>query len=339
MRRWLHRGLIVLPLRLSIAGTAAILRTSPFAAPLVERGAADLARTLERGMARTVTPDWLETRLTAALAAEDLDRADMLVETGADHGIAPTRSQQARIDALRARTGGAWAQAGRCGACMLDATQCDSVARIGLCLIPFELTPAGDVNALRRAGVAYATGRGVDRIDAALAGVGLAATAAILPTAGLSATAKAGATALRVARRAGTLTPAFADDISGLLRASRVGGDASATRRLTASATDLARIARATSPAAAVDLMRHVDTAADARLMATLAEAAGPRTPRIVDALGKRRAFASLLRLTDRAVAALLMIYATALQILLAAANLAGSWMMRALRTLTASPG
>ena len=78
--------------------------------------------------------------------------------------------------------------------------------------------PAGDINALRQEGWAFATGAEVDELNAGLAIVGLGATATLLVTGGGSATAKAGATALRVARRIGALSPRFLAELTDLGR-------------------------------------------------------------------------------------------------------------------------
>ncbi|HHX88577.1 MAG TPA: hypothetical protein GX700_02210, partial [Paracoccus sp.] len=107
----------------------------------------------------------------------------------------------------------------------------------------------------------------------------------------------------------------------------------------TARLSDLGRIAqnvgtigRKTSTADALVLLRHVDSAEDAARMARLADAAGPRTRRSVEVLGKSRAFRALVRLSNAAIAALALLYVLALQILALAASWAGG---RALRAAT----
>ena len=84
-----------------------------------------------------------------------------------------------------------------CGTCMRDVTACPSLSLIAACTLPFELSPAGDAAALIRQGGTWATGGDPDGIEAALATLGLAATAGTLVTAGSSLSIKGAATTLR----------------------------------------------------------------------------------------------------------------------------------------------
>ncbi|MGB3553957.1 MAG: hypothetical protein WBA25_04880, partial [Jannaschia sp.] len=78
------RLLRVLPLGATLAVTGWALSTNPLAAPFVERSAGELSRTLERGVRRQATPDWIAAELAVAVTAEDVDRAAMLIALAGD---------------------------------------------------------------------------------------------------------------------------------------------------------------------------------------------------------------------------------------------------------------
>ena len=99
--------------------------------------------------------------------------------------------------------------------------------------------------------------------------------------------------------------------------------------RVEAVAGDLARVAGRTSVTDGVLLLRHVDTAEDAARLARVAEAAGPKTRRFFDVLGKGRVFRALVRLSDLALTAAALIWATVAQALLALAGWAGGRVFR----------
>lgn len=334
------------PVAVSLGLTLWALAQSPFAHPLAEASAAQIERALQRALTRQVTPDWLAAEVAQALAAEDLDRLETLELVAGDVGLPVPQAEQ--IAALRDRESGWLAQAGTCGLCMADIAACPSVRLMVACGIPFELTPLGDANALRRAGTAAWNGEEIDRLDVTLAVVGLGATAAILVSGGTSTTVKAGATVLRIGRRLGTVTPEFlrlltrlADiDLKPALILPYLRGttrlddllDTAKLARVEAVSGDLARVAGNTSLGDGVLLLRHVDTAEDAAQLARVSGVTGPRTRAIFDVLGKRRVFRALVRLTDIALTTALLIWATALQMLLAIAGWLGG---RSLRFVT----
>lgn len=350
IRRFLRLVLAVTPFAMTGAVALWTLSQNPFAQPLIDRSAAEVRQALDRALARQVTPEWLHAEMDAALTARDFDRVTTLALIGADQGLSPGPDTQARIDTLEAEVTGPWATVRDCGICMADIAACPSIALMASCSIPVELTPLGDLNALRRAGQAMLAGEAVDRIDVGLACVGLAATGAILVSGGTSVSVKAGASALRMARRLGTLTPRFGRELGRLadigLKPSLIGPmlrrevpaeavlDTARLSRLTDVAGDVARIADRTSIADTVVLLRQIDTAEDAARMARVAEAAGPETRRVVEVLGKGRVFRALVRVSHLAVAAAAALYLSALQALVFLAHLIGRGAVRGLRRL-----
>ncbi|GHF64009.1 hypothetical protein [Seohaeicola zhoushanensis] len=332
------RLLRLTPFAASLGLTLWALAQSPFAEPLVQATAVQAERALNRALTARVNPAWLETEMAAALEAGDLDRVETLELVAGDVGLALPEAE--RVAALKAERSGWLAQAGTCGLCMADIAACPSVSHMMACGMPFELTPLGDANALRRAGMAMLEGEEVDRLEVTLAVVGLGATAAILVSGGTSTTVKAGATVLRVGRRLGTVTPEFlrlltrlADvDLKPALLLPYARGaarldevvDTAKLARIEGVAGDLARVAGNTSVGDGVLLLRHVDSAEDAARLAKVSEVAGPRTRGLFEVLGKNRVFRALVRLSDLALTAALLIWATALQALLALAGWLG---------------
>lgn len=355
MRRALHRLVTAACLGGTALGTGAMLQQAPLAAPLVERSTTDARLALERAMARSITPEWLVPRLEQALTENDRDRVAMLAGLARDHAIALPDPLPARLAAHEAAHSGWLRGAAECAACAYDMLSCPSITLIAACAVPVEITPVGDINALRRAAMAALADEPVDQFEVGLAVVGLGASGLIVISGGTSATLKAGSSMLRMARRLDTLTPALwrslreAADIpfnwSRLPDFARGRAPLSAVTD-TARLSDLGRIAqdvgtigRNTSTADALLLLRHVDSAEDAARMARLSQAAGPDTRRAVEVLGKSRAFRTLVRLSDAAIAALVLIYAFLLQILALAGTWAGGKLLRAMTRPRAGQG
>lgn len=320
-------------------GAGAVLYQSPFTAPLIERATADARLVLERETARTVTLEWLLPRLNEALAQDDRDRVAMLKDLAQDHAITLPEPLPERIAVFEAANDGWFRSTADCALCAYDILACRSIPLIAACAVPVELTPLGDINALRRAAMAALADQEVDQLEVGLAVVGLGASGLVVVSGGSTVTIKAGATMLRLARRLGTLRPEMmrslraASDIP--LVWSRLPDFALGRAPLTA-VTDTARlsdlgrlsqnvgvIGRNTSTADVLVLLRHVDNADDVARLARLSDAAGPHTRRTLEVLGKARAFRALVRLSDAAVMALALLYAFFLQLL----SLAGLWL------------
>jgi hypothetical protein len=300
------------------SGGAALwtLSQHPFAEPLVERTASAARLELERAMAREVTPDWLLPRLDAALAEDDRDRVELFSGLATKYGVPLAPETWAAVDAALAPAGLA-ERAYDCAVCAVDVHACESLGQIAACALPFEMTVAGDVNALRLQAQAALAGEAVDKVEAGLALVGVGATVAVLATGGASYVVKAGATSLRVARRMGAVTPAFgralaeaADlpvDWSAVLRAAPLSEitDTAKLARLGDIAEDLGTLRANTSSAEALLLLRHVENAEDAARLARLSAATGHETRATLEVLGKARAFRALTRVSDLVLSAI----------------------------------
>lgn len=306
------------------------LSQHPFAQPVVARGAEAAQAALDRAVARQASADWLAAELAAALSAGDAQDAELLLEIAGARGIAlPEDLRTSALDLTGADAGLA-GQAHDCAACAWDIAACKTLAQIGACALTVELTPLGDVNALRRNGAAWLAGREVDDLEVGLAVLGLAATGTIVVTGGSSATVKAGATLARMARRAGALSPrlvaGLSDAARGVVLWDRVPAvlagapaqtalDTARRARLAAAAADVGRIARATSPAQTLAILRHADTPADLARLARLSETAGGETRAALRVLGPARAYRALDRLSAPFLAALGLLGLVAAQI------------------------
>lgn len=339
LRRYARPLLRAVPVLATVAATAWALSTNPLAAPHVTRSAEELRLALEARVARVATPEWIAAGLAEAVAEGDADRAEMLLGLAEELGRDVPRAQ---AEALVARAAAPLARAADCGACMADAAACESAPMLAACAVPFELSPLGDLNALRRAGLAWAAGEAVDRIDASLALVGLGATAAVLASGGSSVAVKAGAGLMRTARRMGSLTPALARRIDLPIRWGAVPSYLRGTARLedvtdpvraaamAVVAREMGAVRRATSTPEALRLLRHVDGPEDAARLARVAEAAGPRTGRTLAVLGKGRAFRATVRLSRAAAGTLALLWLSAVQIAMVLASWAGGALWRA---------
>lgn len=337
------------PFGASVVCVAWLLTQSPFAAPMVDRSLAQIETRLNAAMARQVDLAWLLPRVQIAILEQDLMQLDLLLGLANDHAVVLPAPMIQDIAALDAAASGTIARSTACGACMIDITACETLTQIGACALPFEMTPAGDVNALRRNALLYIEGETIDRLEVGLAIVGLGATGAVLATGGSSYTIKAGTSLLRMARRLGTLSAPLAAHVSGLIgnavRWDRMGDlaafriapaqmiDSTKLAGLTDLGTSLGRVAGNTSVAEAVSLLRHVDSPQDAARLARITDAIGPKTRAAFEVLGKTRVMRAVVRLSDLAVGAALALYALALQILIFTGQQCGNACLRALRT------
>ena len=333
VRLWLGRGFGVCA-ALTLAATIWALSQNPFASALVARGTLEARANLQRALALHVDSDWVAHQTDAALVADDLDALRLTLSIAADRGVALPPPLATRAKVRLAAADAPLQKLSDCAACAWDMTACASIADLASCALPVELTPLGDVNALRRAAATHLAGDSVDRIEVALALTGLAATGAVLVTAGSSASVKAGATALRVARRTGSLSPGLArqlrqmadldiayarlpDYLAGKVPLSAVA-DPAKISRIGRTAQDFGLIAKRTSPAEAISLLGYADTTDDLASLARLADAQGPATRGTLRILGKARSFRMMHRLTDLALATLALLAALAGQCLAA---------------------
>lgn len=347
------RRVAALSLMIALALNAALavwaLSQNPFAQPFVARSEAAARGAIDRALAARATPDWLAAQAEDALADEDFDRLGVYLDLANDRNIALPPDLLRRVQAAEEARSGLWAQAKSCAACAYDIRLCPTIAEIGACALPVEITPLGDLNALRRAATDWAAGNDIDELDAGLGLIGLAATGAVIVTGGTSATAKIGATALRVGRRMGAVGTRLTAHMAGLTRglvrwgelphALRTGTldtalDAARWTRLRHVAADFGTVAERTSTSEALVLLKHVDTPEDLSTLARLSTVEGGRTRHVLEALGKPRTFRLLHRVADVTLLAIGLVALVLSQL----ASLALHLLLRALRRLARPP-
>ena len=283
-----------------------LLATSPFEAPFRAATEAEIAVSIEWLLTREVTSDWVEVESVKALATDppDRQRLSTLLTLADRQELTLDPDLRARIETAAAAGPGF---ASDCLACMVNLAECPSVAAIS-CGLAFELSPLGDIAALSRQGGNALSGEEVDEIEAALATAGLGASVAVVVTGGGSAVVKGGATLLRLAHRAGTLSPHLS---ASVLRAARSGNHTA----LLALAAPLANLRRATgSSRDAVLLMRGLDTPDEITRMSRVARVTGPQTRVVAEVLSPARLLRTTVRLTRIAITSIGLLIATALQ-------------------------
>ena len=296
-----------------------------------------------------MTPAWSAAELDRAVEREDLYRAELLLELVEHHRIpvAPSHTDRAR-EFVNKETG-IVAKARQCPPCLVNPAECKTPTIFLMCSVPFELSPLGDVKTLVKSGSDAVTGKRVDRVDVALAVVGLGATALAPATGSTSYTIKIGATVLKVARRMGTLTnelrlilrkvilPIRWDNIAEFVRTRDLNAitEVHHLEEIGDIVGNLGTVSSHTRPWDTIFLLKHVKNRRDATELVRISEVAGKRTPGTVAVLGLARAGAALKRLTK------LFIFAVGLMVTLAINLCALAWpvCLRLLRKMSIRVG
>ena len=301
---------------------------SPFATPYRERTAAELSVALDRALHQSLTPAIVEAKIADALGAGGADEAAAILRLADARGVAVTEDTRRAVQSAEEAASG-WSA---CLACALTAEACPDLTRVAACNLPLELTPVGDVKAIMRALTAYVLGDDIDKIDLSLGVVGLGSTVAILATGGSSATVKAGATALRLARKTGTISAGLLGELTTLARASlrldRAGDvlrgaarpadllDGVAATRLASAASDMGRLTAALPAGDAFALLKHAESTGDLARIARVAETAGTEARGSFAILGATRALRLTHRLAELSLIALALLAAVLGQVL-----------------------
>ena len=282
--------------------------------PYVDKTVANAQLALERAMKMRLTPDWVGAELDAAVDGDDLARTELLLALTARNRIPVADSHLARARDYAAREKGIVATFKRCAACTVDPTECKTPSVFLFCNVPVEFTVIGDAKTLGDAASDVAAGNTVDRIDVALATVGIAATALTPVTGGTSYTVKAGATTLRVARKItmlgrgiGRVRNKAADipfrwrNIDEFVRTGNLDllTDTRRLRGITELSQHIGTVSKRAGPVEAVFLLKHVERGTDAAELARVSKVAGKRTRDAVELLGLAKAARAVKRLSN----------------------------------------
>lgn len=294
------------------------LTQNPFAQPLTERSLAEARLALNIALKQQLTPEWVAENIRGAIAADDPDSLIVFMELAADHDIILSDDIRAEAATYLEAQRGLLVQAGNCAICAYDIRACKTISQIAGCALPVEMTPIGDLNALRRAGVDWVTGEEIDKLDAGLAVAGLGATGLAIGTGGSSLTVKAGTALLRSAHRIKALTPGLRsvilDLVEGAVDWTRLPDyvlgrttlaavtDSNKLNDIYRISGDLDSIRVSTSTGEALHLLRYVDSAEDAARLARVTAAQGNRSRHTLEALGKSKTFRAMVRVSDAAL-------------------------------------
>lgn len=327
-----------------LAPSAWLLLSNPWAWPLLQRGAEGVAARIDLQMARAISEGQLNDRISEAVAIQDFLAAEALLEIARSRNSLPAEPLLSEAAKLAGEPDTGMDAVRSCAACAYDVRNCRALAEIAKCNIPVELTPLGDVNALRRQVANSVTGAEIDQLEAGLAVVGLAATAAVVVSGGSSATIKAGASAGRIARRMGAVSPGLSrtignaadlniqwrlvDDYLFGTVAPDALADAAKIERLSGFASDFGRIVRNTSASDTLVLLRQIDNGEDLARMVRASSALGADTRGSFALLGKSRVFRAL----DEVGKLLRWVWAALVALCLELVALVLGWMLRRLR-------
>ena len=308
------RRLLRLSTVVTAVSTLAVLTQKPFVEPYVDKTVAKAQLALEQAMKRRLTPEWIGAELDAAVDGDDLARTELLLTVTVRSRIPVADSHITRAKKYVDREKGIVATLARCATCAADPAECKTPSVFLFCNVPVEFTVIGDAKTLVKAGSDAAAGNTVDRIDVALATVGIAATALTPLTGGTSYTVKAGATTLRVARKMGKLGRGIgrvlnkAADIRFQWRKIddfvKTGNldlltDTRRLRGIAELSQHVGTVAKRAGPVEAVFLLKHVERGTDAAKLARVSKVAGKRTREAVELLGLAKAARAVSRMSD----------------------------------------
>lgn len=339
MIRAVIRPLFGIATAVTVAANGWVLAQSPFTAPFRARTEAELSVALDRELQRSVTPPVIEEKIAAALADGSADEAAAILRLADARAVAVLPETRATVVAAEEAATG-WST---CIACAISTEACPDLTRMAACNLPVELTPVGDAKAITRALTDYISGRDIDKIDLSLGVIGLGSTVAILASGGTSYSVKAGATALRVARKSGAISAGLMRELTdlarGALRLDRARDvlrgaakpsvliDGRQAARLTEAASAMGRLSAAMPAGDAFAVLRRAENTEDLARIARVADSAGPETRGTFAVLGTSRTLRLAHRLSELTLLALGLLAALLSQLLTIALWLIRRWL------------
>ena len=303
------------------ARTILLLVDDPSLQPVRTAARDEIVAGIEALMAQAATAEAIEARLRERLKEEPRNwlALDALIDLAQERDIVLAAAVLAEVGQHRDDDFSYLNLMQSCAVCAFDVAQC-SITEFMLCQGPVAMTPVGDIFGVARAGTASLSGGEVDQVDLALSVVGLGATLVVIGVPVASAAVKAGAGLAKSAWKMGRLSPRLVavatkavkegvnwsalpgvrtmDDLTMALRPAKF-------TELTETMVDLDRLWGATDATTALHLLPLVDNADDARHLANVAEALGPKVVGRAEILGKARLVRVALRVTGMAWALL----------------------------------
>ncbi|BBK32441.1 hypothetical protein EDC65_1239 [Stella humosa] len=199
----LFRSLVVL---LVLSGIVVLPRAHE---ALIVVRAPDEAAILDYMIGR-VPPADLEGAIGGAIAANDAETAQSLLDLADSRGIAVPAALRAGVVAIQGFNLAALGSEAL--GCVVDGA-IESEAGLA-CVLAVDMTGAGDIRDLAREGNRYLQGQDHDGFTMAMATVGLAVTSATILSGGAALPVRVGVTVLKAAKKAGKLPPAIVREIA-----------------------------------------------------------------------------------------------------------------------------
>lgn len=326
---------------------------NPTATLLVERARDDIAARIEQQLSTTVTQETIEKRIAEML--DEQPRSWLVIEAieeiAVEQEIVIGTELQARRDIAYSEDHGFLAAMKNCGACAAKPEAC-KLSPVLFCRAPVDLTPVGDVVGVIRESKHYIFGEDVDMFELGLSTVGLGAVVLVPLTGGTSTSVKIGASMAKTAKRMGRLSDPLlrlmgrtfreAIDWDIIAKSSFGSYTADIKRAIQPDAIrpamtimdDLGSIRNTVGIPETLHLMKSIDTPADARAIARVAEVTKDRTVGVFETLGKSRVFRSTMRYGDEIIAGIAGVFGMFVALLGTFGSFLGSLSIRTLRYL-----
>ena len=326
---------------------------NPTATLFIERAQDDIAARIEQQLSTHLTQESIETRIAELLYEQPRNWLviEAVEEIAADQEIFISTELQTNRDIVYYDDHGFLVATGKCAACAWNPAKCD-LSAVLLCRAPIDLTPVGDVFGLVRESKHYVFGEEVDMFELGLSTVGLGAVVLVPLTGGTSVSVKIGTSVAKTARSMGRISEpllrlmrkTFRKSIDWDIIAKSSFGNFTADikrairpdtiRPVMAVMDDLGSIRTSVGIPDTLHLIKSIDTPADARAIARVADVTGDRTVGVFETLGKSRVFRSTMRYGDEFVAAIKGLAGMFLALLGLFGSLLGSLSIRTLRYL-----
>ena len=356
MIRKIARSILTILMIVSFGFTAFNFHTlwrNPTATLFVERAQDDIAARIEKQLSTHVTQETIEIRIAELLDEQPRNWLviEAIEEIAVDQEIVIGTELQTIRDIAYDEDHGFLVATGKCAACAWNPVKCD-LSTVLLCRAPVDLTPVGDVVGLVRESKHYVFGEEVDIFELGLSSIGLGAVVLVPLTGGTSATVKVGASMAKTAKRMGRISEpllrmmrrTFRESIDwDVIAKSSFGSYAADVRRAInpdaikpamAVVDDLGSIRTSVGIPDTLHLMKNIDTPADARAIARVADVTGDRTVGVFETLGKSRVFRSTMRYSDEIIAGIAGVFGMFLALLGLFGSFLGSISIRTLRFL-----
>ena len=279
---------------------------------------------VQRELRRSVTTAQLDARVAQALDKNDIDDATVYAGVAAYMNRQLSPQTQARLTSALSTTATIARNATGFAGGFITGEGGSTAAMAGA--LTSDVTVVGDVRDIGQEGGKLVAGQSYNRLVLGLSVLGVAATVATVATGGGGVVARLGASTLKIAARAGTLTADFVRELTRLVDRAVNAPELARTLRTTnlndITATEsavaayarsvkgaeifpvlgrLGEIGRNAGPAETVKLLRYVHTTEDVENIAGMSAKFGKKTRGIVELTGRTalRAFKTSLNIVE----------------------------------------